>query len=138
MLICGHTQASPEPHPTGLCNHFQTCTVHKNVTPTQLYAKLLQSACNNGCPTDPARAKALPASSPSACTSFIAGWPKRPQLSLKNGTKEKPFGDRYVTRFCWSRRAAAAPAAVATAERVLIDKGWITEMSAMVMPPGIG
>jgi hypothetical protein len=56
MLICGHTHASPEPRPAGLCKHSQTCTVHKEVPPTQPYAKLSQSPCNKGCPTDPTRA----------------------------------------------------------------------------------
>jgi hypothetical protein len=56
---------------------------------------------------------------------------------MEKGTKEKPFGSTraYVARFCWSRRAAAAPAIVAAAGRVLMDRGWMTEMSAMVIPP---
>jgi hypothetical protein len=80
----------------------------------------------------------LAASSPSACRNFIAGWPKRPKLSTEKGIKGKLFGSTraYVARFCWSRRAAAAPAVVAAAGRVLMDRGWMTEMSAMVMPPG--
>jgi hypothetical protein len=55
MLISGHTHASPEPRPTGLCKHTQTCTVHEKVSPTQPNAKLAQSVCNEGCPADPAR-----------------------------------------------------------------------------------
>jgi hypothetical protein len=53
ILICGHTHASPEPHPTGRCKHSQKCTVHP---PTQPNAELTQNACNEGCPTNPARA----------------------------------------------------------------------------------
>jgi hypothetical protein len=59
MLICGHTHASPEPRPTGLRKHTQTCTVHEKVPSTQPNATLTQSACNEGCPTDPARASRL-------------------------------------------------------------------------------
>jgi hypothetical protein len=33
MLICRNTHASPEPRPTGLCKHSQTCTVHINIFP---------------------------------------------------------------------------------------------------------
>jgi hypothetical protein len=55
MLISGHTHASPEPRPTGLCKHTQTRTVHEKVPPTQPNAKLAHSACNEGCPADPAR-----------------------------------------------------------------------------------
>jgi hypothetical protein len=43
MLIFGHTYASPEPRPTGLCKHSQTCKTHKNDPSTQPYAKLTQS-----------------------------------------------------------------------------------------------
>jgi hypothetical protein len=75
MLICGHTHASPEPRPTKLRKHTQTCTVHEKGPSTQPNAKLAQSACNEVCPIDP---PGLAASSPSACRSFIASWPKRP------------------------------------------------------------
>jgi hypothetical protein len=50
--------------------------------------------------------------------------------SPEKGTKGKPFGSTraYIARFCWSRRAAAAPAVVAAAGKVLMDKGWKTEL----------
>jgi hypothetical protein len=57
---------------------------------------------------------------------------------MEKGTKGLPVGSTlaYAARFCRSRRAAAPPAVVAAAGRVLMDKGWMMEMSAMVMPPG--
>jgi hypothetical protein len=45
-----------QPRPAGLCKHTQTCTVHEKNPPTQPDAKLAQSACKEGCPTDPPRA----------------------------------------------------------------------------------
>jgi hypothetical protein len=56
MFTCGHTHASPEPCPIGLCKHPQTRMVHQEVTPKQPNANLPQSACNKGRSRDPTRA----------------------------------------------------------------------------------
>jgi hypothetical protein len=97
-----HTHASPEPHWTQQAFPDMHRYIKKKVplhSPTLSSCKLPATKDARSTPQGPA------ASSPSACKSFIASWPKRHELSTKKGMKRWRLESTpaHAARFCWLR-----------------------------------
>jgi hypothetical protein len=56
-----HIHANPDPRPTGLCNHSQTCTAHKDKCPCTALHEARVKRLQQGCRLDPVGASSVAA-----------------------------------------------------------------------------